>query len=142
MNAIRPKRIGLGILVTIAVLGVFDLIPSFVPSSAIDYRLFGYFYFWVAIEGAIIMFMAALIGAYVAKVNFVGPAVLLSITVWTFTVYFLNSIASAAGPDDILNVASINILGLLFGAYGSGIGALVGRRFAKAKTEENAVGAI
>ena len=141
MNTTRLKRIGLGVLAAIAILSVFDLLPSFMPSSAINYRIFGHFYFWIAVEGAVVMFIAASVGAYVAKVNFVGPAVLLSIAAWVFTIYFLNSIAATAGQSNVFGVASINALGLLFGACGAGIGALVGGRFARQKTEENAVGA-
>jgi hypothetical protein len=141
MNATRLKQIGFGILTAIAVLSVFELLPSFVPSSVHNYRVFGHFYFGLAIEAAIVMFIAASAGAYVARVNFIWPAILLAVAVWFLVVYILNSIAAAAGQGDLLGVASINVLSLLFGACGSAIGALVGSRFARKTTEENAVGA-
>ena len=141
MNGARLKRISIGCVAFIAALLVLDLVPSFLPLSAIEYRLFGYFYFWLAVKAAVAMFVAASIGAYFAQVDFVGPSVLLAAAVWAFTIYFLNSIAAVVGQDDILAVAGINFLGLLFGVGGSAIGAVVGRSFARQKSEDNAVGA-
>lgn len=141
MKATGLKRLGLGVLVAIAVLSVFDLLPSFLPSAAISYRIFGQFYFWLAVEGAVVMFVAASAGAYVAKTNFVGPAILLSIAVWAFTIYFVNSIATVAGQDNVLAAAGTNALGLLLGAFGAGIGAFIGGCIAN-RMGKTAVGSV
>lgn len=135
MNAAKLKRLGLGVFVTLAVLSVFDLLPSFLPAPAIDYRILGHFYFWPAVSGAVGMFVAASAGAYVARANFVGSAIFLSITLWSFAIYFANSIATVVGQGDILAVAGTNVLGLLFGAFGAGLGAFVGGCFANRTAE-------
>lgn len=130
MSARRFKRIGIGLVATIVILIMFDLLPSSLPLSLVQYRIFGYFYFWSAVQGAIFIFVATFAGGYVAKVSFVAPAVLLSIGAWLAAVYFANSIAATAGEDNIMAVAGSNVAGLLFGAVGAAIGASVGRRVA------------
>ena len=134
------KRIGLGVLTTIAVLAIFDVLPNPIPSSLVGFRILGYFYFWPAVGGAIVMFIAAFAGAYVAKVRFVIPAVVLAALFWAFVVYFLNSIAAVAGQNDLISVAGSNILGLIFGCLGAVFGAKLGL-FAAGKRPNGATSA-
>jgi len=73
------------------------------------------------------MFVAAFGGAYVAKVRFVAPAVVLAVVIWSLFVYFANSIAAAAGQGNLLVVAGSNILGLILGGVGATTGAYCGK---------------
>lgn len=126
MITTTTKRIGWGLLTAIAVAIAFDLLPNLVPASLVHVRLLGFFYIWSAVESALVMFVAALAGAYVARVPFVVPAVMLVAVNWSLTVYFSNSIATAAGQGDLLAVAGSNIPGLILGGVGATIGAWYG----------------
>ncbi len=125
------KRIALGLAASIGILTVFDLLPNPIPGSLFSYRLFDHYYVWSGVGGMIAIFFASLGGAYVSKTRYVIPAILLSVVLWMFVVYFLNSIAAEAGQADILSVASSNLPGLLFGFVGAATGACVGARLVK-----------
>ena len=129
------KRIGLGLLTTVLIAAAFDLVPSFLPDTWARERLAGYFYIWPGVEGACDGFLATLGGAYVARVPFVIPAVLFATGAWVFVICFLNSIAAAAGQDDILAVAGSNALGLLLGIFGAATGAYIGGRISRRDAE-------
>ncbi len=120
------KRIAIGLITSIAILAVLDWLPSPIPTKHVSYRLFDYFYIWPSVGGLVTMFIAALGGAYVSKTRFVIPAALLAAGVWFFVIYILNSIGAAAGQDDILAVASTNLLGLIFSIGGAAAGAYIG----------------
>lgn len=122
------KRIAIGLVTSIAILAVFDLLPGLVPREHVSYRLFDYFYVWPGVGGMVTMFVAACGGAYVSKTRYIIPAVLLAVAVWLFAIYFLNSIGAVAGQDDILAVATTNLLGLIFGIGGAAVGATIGAR--------------
>jgi hypothetical protein len=132
------KRIGLGLLTAILIGTAFDLIPSLFPDPWAHERIFGFFYVWSGVEGACVVFLAALGGAYVARVPFIGAAVLLVIGGWVLAVYFLTSIAAVSGQGDILVVAGSNVLGLLLGVGGAAAGAYLGGRLSRRKTESPA----
>jgi hypothetical protein len=102
--------------------------------------MFAIFYFWLAVEGRFVMFVAAFGGAYVARVRFVVPAVVLAAVIWAFVVYFANSIAATAGQGDILAVAGSNILALIFGGVSAASGAYLGR-YSSTKNESSAASA-
>jgi len=130
MTMTNIKRIGIGLLTSVVILLVLDLLPNLVPDQYVAYRIFDHFYVWPGVGGMIAMFVAAFGGAYVSKVRFVVPAASLAVGAWLFTIYFLNSIAAAAGQGDFLFAASINFLGLVFGIAGAVIGAITGVRVA------------
>ena len=130
MTIANVKRIGIGLLTSVVILLLLDLLPNLVPDQYVTYRLFGHFYVWPGVGGMIAMFLAAFGGAYVSKVRFVIPAALLAVVGWLFIIYFLNSIAAAAGQGDFLFAASINLLGLVFGIVGAVLGAISGLRLA------------
>lgn len=130
MTIVDVKRIGIGLLTSVVILLLLDLLPNLVPDQYVAYRLFDHFYVWPGVGGMIAMFVAAFGGAYVSKVRFVVPAVFLAVGVWLFIIYFLNSIAAAAGQGDFLFAASINLLGLVFGIVGAVVGAIFGARVA------------
>jgi hypothetical protein len=127
----KLQRIALGLIVAVFVLLVVDAIPMPFASKSVEYRLFGSFYVWPAVYGLLTTFVAAFAGAIVARVNFIGPAVLLAVVAWVLTVYFLGSIATAAGQDLLFEAAATNIIGLLLSIVGAVFGALTGRRFFK-----------
>lgn len=140
MNMRTIKRIGIGLLTTVAILIVFDVLPDLIPGSLARYRMFEFFYFWSAVEGGFVMFVAAFGGAYVARVHFVVPAVVLAAMVWASVAYFAISIAATAGQGDILAVAGSNILALILGGVGAAAGAYFGRYLAT-EDERNAASA-
>jgi hypothetical protein len=132
------ERTGLGLLTAILIGTAFDLAPSVFPGSWAHERLFGFFYVWTGVEGACVMFLAALGGAYVARVPFIGAAVLLAVGSWMLTVYLLTSITAVSGQGDILVVAGSNILGLLLGVGGAAAGAYLGGSLSRRNAERAA----
>jgi hypothetical protein len=140
MSTEITKRIGLGLVTAILIGTACDLAPSLFPGSWVHERIFRYFYVWSGVEGACVVFLAALGGAYVARVPFIGAAVLLAVGSWMLTVYLLTSITAVSGQGDILVVAGSNILGLLLGVGGAAAGAYLGGRLSRrnAKSAANA----
>jgi len=138
---VKTKRIAIGIATSIAILALLDLLPSPIPQSLVDYRLFDHFYVWPGIGGMATMFVAAFGGAFVSKARFEIPAVILAVGVWAGIVYFLNSIGAAAGQDDVLTVASTNLLGLILGVSGAAFGAYTGTRMVSRKSPDGNVAA-
>ena len=126
MTMANVKRIGIGLLISVVILLLLDLLPGLIPDQYVTYRLFDHFYVWPGVGWAIELFLAAFGGAYVSKSRFVIPAALLAVVVWLFSIYSLNSIAAAAGQGDFLFAASINLLGLVFGTAGAVLGAISG----------------
>jgi len=124
------KRIGIGLLTSVVILLLLDLLSGLVPDQYASYRLFDHFYVWQGVGWMIQIFLAALGGAYVSNVRFVVPAALLAIAVWLFSIYFVNSIAAAAEQGDFLFVAGSNLFGLVFGIVGAVLGAISGVRLA------------
>ena len=124
------KRMAIGLLTSVAILLLLDMLPELVPDRYATFQLFDHFYVWPGVGGLVGMFIAAFGGAYVSKVPFVIPAAVLAIAGWSLVVYFLNSIAAAAGQGDILSAASVNLLGLVLGVLGAVLGAFFGARVA------------
>lgn len=139
---VKTKRIAVGIATSIAILALLDLLPSPIPQSLVTYRLFDHFYVWPGIGGMVTMFVAAFGGAFVSKARFEIPAVILAVCVWIFIVFFLNSIGAAAGQDDVLTVASTNLLGLILGVSGAAFGAFAGARLVKRNSPDENVAAV
>ena len=130
MTVVNIKRITIGLLTSVVILLLLDLLPSLVPHQYATYQLFDHFYVWPGVGGLIAMFVAGFGGAYVSKVRFVVPAAVLAVGGWFLVVYLVNSIAAAAGQGDILFSASVNSLGLVFGIVGAVLGAILGARVA------------
>ena len=124
------KRMAIGLSTSVAILLLLDMLPNLVPDRYAAFQLFDHFYVWPGVGGLVGMFIAAFGGAYVSKSPFVIPAAVLAIAGWSFVVYFVNSIAAAAGQGDILSAASVNLLGLVFGVLGAVLGAICGARVA------------
>ncbi len=118
-----------GILAAIAVTLVFDLLPTGITAEIANTRLGGYFFVWPAVFGLPKIVVAMFVGAYVAKTDFVGAAISLSIVGSMTTIYFLNQIAHAAGQQILSDVIAMNSIGTLIGISGAIVGAIAGRRF-------------
>ncbi len=119
----------MGVLAAIAVTLVFEFLPSGITADIAGRRLGGYFFVWPAVIGLPKIVIAMFVGAYVAKSNFVGAAVSLSIIGSVSGIYFLNQIAQAAGQNSLADVIAMNSIGTLIGIGGAVVGAISGRRF-------------
>ena len=138
MTAKTLKRIGLGLLAAFAVFLLGDFIPSLFPFSSIELPVVGEFFYWQALEGAILMFAAAFAGAYVAKVSFVGPAVLFAVSIWAISIHLLYATAAPVGQVELANLIAKSIPSLVLVVSVAAFGALFGSSFAR-KREGNDV---
>ena len=129
----KLKGLILGILAAIAVTLVFDFLPTGITAEIASKRLGGYFFVWPAIFGLPKIVVAMFVGAYVAKTDFVGAAISLSIIGSATAIYFLNQIAHAAGQHSLADVIAMNSIGTLIGIGGAIFGAIAGRRFYKSR---------
>jgi hypothetical protein len=123
MSAKGSRDIALGIAAAIGTLilvgGALSLLLS--PSMPLNTAVF---------------FVAALAGTWVARRNFVTPAVCLAIGLWLLTVYIVYSIAAVADQGDFLDIATRNVLFLLPGLIGAAAGALLGQHFFRHRGEQ------
>lgn len=128
MQVFKYIRILLGLLAMLAVGLLFDFLPS-IPTP--HYRIFDFFWVFPGLESAVLVFVAAAAGAFVARVRFVVPAIAFTALSWALGVYILNQIGAPMGQDNILELAGSNILGLLFGIIGAGLGARIGEKISR-----------
>jgi hypothetical protein len=119
------RRTLLGLASTLVVLGLLTVAESF--AVRIDARFYELAIRAKYLDGAIVMFVAVLIGALVARGRFLVPGISLSLAVW-LTMMFV-----ASGKSNFFEIALLNLDFLL--AYitaailGAAIGAwYVGRR--------------
>ncbi len=124
----KTLRMMLGVAASLAVIFLLDLLPW-----SIDITDFGINqqYFLLAVTAAIVVFFAAFAGAFVARMNFIGPAILLGILAWTLAISFLEVLSSGYGPDDFISYAVANVGGFAVTIGGSIGGALIGSRLSK-----------
>lgn len=118
----------LGIVASLAVFFLLDLFPgnTDISNFGVNQR-----YFLLAATAAVVVFLAAFAGAFVARMNFIGPAVLLGILGWIAVISFLEDVSFAYGPDDFFPYAVVNFGGLAITIGGSIGGAIFGSRFSK-----------
>ena len=133
------KRVTIGLVVSIAILVILGEIPIPIADAYFTYRLFDYFYAWPGVGGVLAMLLAALGGAYVAKIRFIVPAIVLAISQWILIIHIANSIGAAAGQDNLFAVAFSNVLGLLFGVIGGATGAYLGARLVEGQGHKEKV---
>ena len=103
----KLKRTALGVLAAIVAAFAFEALPSGLTSELAMKRIAGYFYVWPAIYGLPRVFVAMFVGAYVARSKGVVPAVILSVTGWSFAIHFLNQVAQAVGQHSLTDVAAM-----------------------------------
>ncbi len=119
------KRIGLGLLAMIGVSIVMDFIPN--PfTSPISPDRFSYFVpmagTWSALETAV----AALVGAYIARVQFAAAAALLTTAAGLVAVRILQHIAEPVQPVAFIELLARNSIGIATAILGAVIGAEIG----------------
>ena len=84
---------------------------------------------WLArgiVDDAAKFFLAAAVGAFVARGAFVLPAVLFVVTLWAIVVYIAYLIALPAGPASLLDIAFSNAAALFTYIVAAVLGAIVG----------------
>jgi len=118
------KRIGLGVAAAIGTLFLISALGSlFLPFDVTPPA--------AMLGSAAMIFVAALAGTWVARRNFVAPAVCLSFALWLFVIYIVHSIAAVAGQGDFFGIATQNSLLLLPNVAGALAGAIVGQRLVR-----------
>lgn len=122
------KQMALGIAACVFVLSVAGLAPSPISDELVEKQYFGIFYIWLAVEASMYMFIAALVGAYVARTSFIGAAVLIAAATWGLSIWLANLIAVSAGQSDLGGVALSNVAALILPAASGIPGAVLGRR--------------
>ena len=124
------KRIGLGLLAMIGVSMIMDFVPN--PfASPIPPTRFSYFMplpgAWSALESAV----AALVGAYIARVHFAVAAAMLTTAAGLVAVRILQHIAEPVQPVNFIELLARNSLGIAIAIIGAVIGAEMGLRLAQ-----------
>ena len=122
----KTLRMVLGIAASFAVFFLLDFFPW---ETDISHFGVNQQYFLLAVTAAVVVFLAAFAGAFVARKNFIGPAVLLGILGWTAVISFLEAASSAYSPDNFFPYAVVNVGGLAITIGGSISGAMFGSRF-------------
>jgi len=115
------KRIGLGVAAAIGTLFLISALGPLFPPFHVTPPA-------AMLGSAAVIFVAALAGTWVARRNFVAPAVCLSFALWLFVIYSVHSIAAVAGQGDFFGIAAQNSLFLLPNVAGALAGAIVGQR--------------
>ncbi|WP_405233997.1 hypothetical protein [Lentisalinibacter salinarum] len=121
MSVPGMKRIGLGVAAAIGTLFLISALGSLFPPFDVTPPA-------AMLASAAMIFVAALAGTWVARRNFVAPAVCLSFALSLFVIYILHSIAAVAGQGDFFAIATRNSLFLLPNMAGALAGAIVGQR--------------
>ena len=119
------KRIGLGLLAMIGVFIVMDFIPN--PfAGPISPDRFSYFVLlpgtWSALETAV----AALVGAYIARVQFAAAAALLTTAAGLAAVRILQHIAEPVQPVAFIELLARNSVGISVAILSAVVGAEIG----------------
>lgn len=123
------KRLGIGLISMIAILVVFDLIPS--PFSApIPPDQFIFFSPLNVAWSALGVAVAAFAGAYIARVPFATAAVLVTAAAWLIALEILQQIAETIQPVAFTELLARNSVSIGILIVGAAIGAEVGLRLA------------
>ncbi len=122
-SATRSIRLLTGIVASLAVFFVLDLIPwKWDVTNFSSAQL----YFFLGVTAAVSVFVATLAGAMIARSNFVIPAFIIAIVVWLLAVSFLDATSKAFDPSDLVPYLVGNLGGFLLTLCGAILGALVG----------------
>lgn len=120
------KRILLGL----AAAAVFGLIAGELISLA-NFNLSP------VMRSVVLSFLAATIGAFIARRGFVLPALGLWFVGWLLVVCLVYFIAAPTGQASLLAIVQINLLSMVFSALAATVGALAGQAIA-ARTRHSA----
>lgn len=134
MSVQPTRRIVIGLAATVATLflvgGAYRLLMPLSSAGPEPDKLLDTFYFvpTAMLGNAAAMFVAALAGTWVARRNFIAPAVCLAAGLWLLTICILHSIAAVADQGDLFEIVTRNVLFLLPALIGAVAGALLGQR--------------
>lgn len=113
------RKTALGILAMFIVQVVAALLPDLGASVA-----------WGVAQSALVFFVAAVVGAWVAGHRFLLPAMAVWLLICIAIVYLLYRIAAPAGPVSIVDMLQYNWVALLLSGAATAIGALLGQAIA------------
>jgi hypothetical protein len=134
-NTYIARRISFGLLAMLGVFIVLDLVPnpflSLVPAERISYFIPLSLTWWSALEAAV----AALAGAYLAKVPFAAVAAIFTAAAGLVSIKFLQYIAEPVQPVAFVDLLARNSLGVAAAILGAVIGAEIGLRLVQRKAE-------
>ena len=82
---------------------------------------------WLVAQSALVFFVAALVGGWVAGHRFLLPAMVVWLLIWIAIVYLLYRIAAPAGPVSIVGMLQYNWVAFLLSGATTAIGALLGQ---------------
>lgn len=118
----------LGIATWFGIFFLLDLLPwrFDVDGIAVDLLYFG-----LALNVAIVAFVASLCGALVARINFIGPAAIFGFLAWGLAVSFARAVSDPSSWDGVVPYTAAVAGGLVISVGGSIFGALLGGRYSK-----------
>lgn len=109
-----------GVLLGLAAVAVFGLVAGGLISLA-DFTVNP------ELKSVVLGFFGAAIGAFIARRDFVLPALGLWLVGWVLVAYLLYSIAAPTGHASFLAIAQINFLSIVLSTLAVAIGALLGQ---------------
>jgi hypothetical protein len=119
------KRIFLGLFAMLVTGLILDALPNPYGAYGSPER-FLYFSLWPTFWGGIEIGFAAFVGAYVANVRFVIPAIFFTVMVTVLTVIFLHDLAEPFEPQPIGEIVGRNSINFVVALGGAIIGAKLG----------------
>lgn len=132
----KTFRLIAGVVVSIGVLLVLDLIPW--KSDASQFSS-AQLFLVLGATAAISVGVSSFAGAIVARVNFIGPAVLLALGAWYLAGTFVEAVSPSIGLAESTLILVANLSGLALTVGGAIIGASVGRRFCKQNEDNDSI---
>lgn len=81
----------------------------------------------LAVTGAAVLFVAMFVGSYIARINFIVPAVLLAIATWILTESFFDPWVRFVPCGNTRHYGGVNFIILILATSGAISGALLGR---------------
>ncbi len=126
----KAKRTALGLAAMLALLVVLDFLPR--PWSAYSSsEAFFYFAIWPSLWGTFNIAVATFVGAYVAKVNFVGPAVIFVFIMALIVTLLAQTISVDVEAASYFEILARNVVNIAFALVGAVVGAVVGEWFSQ-----------
>jgi hypothetical protein len=127
---ISPRRIRT-VIASVASIGVIlllDMIPWKIDTTNLSE---GQLYLGLAVTSALAMFIAAFVGALIARANFIVPAVALAIVVGVLANSFVDAVHFIPGQGDFARNIGASLSVFAFAVGGAIIGAMIGGRLFK-----------
>lgn len=129
----RIIRTAIATVASIGVILLLDLIPWKIDTSSFsEVQL----YSSLAVSSALGMFIAAFVGALIARATFIVPAVALAIVVGVLANSFVEAVHVIPGQGDFTRNIGASISVFAFAIGGAIIGAMLGRRLSKSNASD------